>query len=246
LALAPTKVPTYPNAPAFPGVPGLKRDPLAIVSVIQLVAADAATIADLFAGPRWGIFTKDGLPLVVADTITAVDFRIEARVSDYPVESGGFQSYDKVMLPYDMRVEMTCGGTHPGAISGAITSALGGQASMDKTLFLSNLTHAQASLDVFLVLTPDSSYPNMNIVHYDYRRTRERGASMLHVEVWLQEIRDTATQQFISTQSPTSQADQNQGTQQPTAPPASVPVPKATPLGGALPVPPIPPSLIVP
>lgn len=238
MALAPTKVPTYPNAPAFPGVPGLKRDPLAIVSVVQLVIADVATIADLFTGPRWGIFTKDGLPLVVADTITAVDFRIEARISDYPVESGGFQSYDKVMLPYDMRVEMTCGGTHPG-LSGA---------SMDKTLFLSNLTHAQASLDLFLVLTPDSSYPNMNIVHYDYRRTRERGASMLHVEVWLQEIRDTATTQFTSTQSPTSQADQNGGTVQPATPPTGVVAPKATPLGGALPlpIPPIPPTLIVP
>jgi len=238
MPLATTKVPQYPNAPFFPGVPGLRRNPLAIVNAVQLVAADIATVADLFSGPRWGIFTKDGLPLVIADTIVAVDFRIEARISDYPVETGGFQSYDKVMLPYDMRVVMTCGGTHPG-LSGA---------SMDKTLFLSNLTTAQASLDVFLVLTPDASYPNMNIVHYDYRRTRERGASMLHVEVWLQEIRDTAKTQFTSTQSPTSQADQNQGTVQPAAPPPAVAAPKATPLGGApaLPVPPIPPSLIVP
>jgi hypothetical protein len=211
-------------------VPGLKRDPLAIVNVVQLVAADITTIAGLFAGPRWGIFTKDGQPLVIADTIEAVDFRIEARISDYPVESGGFQSYDKVMLPYDMRVSMTCSGTHTGLVS-----ALGlGGATMDKTLFLSNLTTAQASLDVFTVLTPDSSYPNMNIVHYDYRRTRERGATLLHVDVWLQEIRDTATQQFTSTVSPTSQADQNQGTLQPTTPPVGTPVPTATPLGGAV------------
>jgi hypothetical protein len=146
------------------------------------------------------------------------------------------------MLPYDMRVAMVFDGQSSG-----VASALGiGRGTTDKTLALANLTHAQASLDVFLVLTPDSSYPNMNIVHYDYRRTRERGASMLHIEVWLQEIRDTATQQFTSTASPTSQADQNQGTQQLADPPVGTPIPKATPLGGALPVPPIPPSLIVP
>lgn len=223
-------------------MPAVKRNPLTIVNEALLVAADIATVADLFAGPRWGIFTSAGLPLVVADTIEAVDFRIEARVSDYPVEAGGFQSYDKVQLPYDMRVAMACDGQSSG-----VAAALGlGRGTMDKTLFLSNLTTAQASLDMFLVMTPDASYPNMNVVHYDYRRTRERGASILHVEVWLQEIRDTATQQFTSTQSPTSQADQNQGTVQPATPPTGVTPPPATPLGGALPVPPIPPTLIVP
>lgn len=219
----PVKTPLYPDVPPSPGVPQVKRDPLAPINTILLLEADVGTIVRMFEPPQWGIFTADGRPLVIPDTVESLDYRAEARISDYPVENGGFQSYDKVVLPYDARVVMICDGTN-----------------QDKTSFLLNLERARLSLDTFVVLTPDVVYPNVNIIHYDYRRTRQRGATMIYAEIWLQEIRFSNPPQFANTQqnaaspsltdtqNPVSQSDVNKGTVQPTA--TTLPVPPIPPL----------------
>lgn len=230
MPLAPVKIPLYPDVPPDPGVPGIFRSPVATgFEKALLLVADVATVAQWFSGPQWGLFTDGGAPLVIPDTVESVDFRREARISDYPVESGAFQSYDKVLLPYDARVSMTCDGT-----------------SMDKTLFLANIDQASQSLDLFTLVTPDGVYSNLNIIHYSYERKRERGATIVHVDIWLQQIVQTATTQFTNTnqaapdttnaQQPTGVPDVSNGTVQTTAPPAALPVPPIPPLsGGAAP-----------
>lgn len=231
MALAPTKVPLNPDVPQAPGVPAVQRDPLVIVNKIGLLEADIISVARMFEGPEWGIFTPQGQPLVIPDTITAVDFRREARISDYPVEDGGFQSYDKVLIPYDARVSMTCDGT-----------------SMDKSLFLGNIDAASQSLDLFMVVTPEATYTDVNVIHYDMRRERIRGASILHVDVWLQQIVQSATAQFTNTNEasaeaapvttnasqPTGVPNVSNGTVQTTAPPAGLPTPPIPPLNGGV------------
>jgi hypothetical protein len=234
MAMTPVKKPLYPDVPPSPGVPPVKRDPLVTINKIGLLAADVLTVIRMFQPPEWGIFTIQGQPLVVPDTVTAVDFRREARISDYPVEDGGFQSYDKVLIPYDARVSMTCDGT-----------------GMDKSLFLANIDAASQSLDLFTVVTPEVTFTNMNVIHYDLRRERTRGATILHVDVWLQQIVQTATTQFTDTSKPTPPTqpapttnateptgvpDVSKGTVQPAAPPQGLPVPPIPPLGGGGPV----------
>lgn len=229
MALAPVKKPLYPDVPPAPGVPPVKRDPLVTINKILLLQADILTVIRMFQGPEWGIFTMRGVPLVIPDTVTAVDFRREARISDYPVEDGGFQSYDKVLIPYDARVSMTCDGTN-----------------MDKSLFLGNIDAASQSLDLFMVVTPEITFTNVNVVHYDLRRERTRGANVLHVDIWLQQIIQTATTQFANTNQaatsgnpqlsamtnssePTGVPDVSKGTVQPQAPPQGLPVPPIPP-----------------
>src|SRR6185437_3575362 len=48
--------------------------------------------------PQWGIF-QNGTPVVIADAITNFGYRQDWAVADYPVERGGFESYDKVITP---------------------------------------------------------------------------------------------------------------------------------------------------
>lgn len=225
MAQTPVKTPFYPDVPQAQGVPGVRRDPLAQVSRIQILLADVATVVQAFQPPQWGIFFSSGAPLVIPDTFESIDHRAEARISDYPIETGGFASYDKVILPHDSRVTLVCAGRN-----------------MDRTIFLANLETARKALDLFTIVTPDAVYTSVNITHYDYRRARQRGATMIYADVWFEEVRIVSGSQFTSngqqsgnpqlsaTQNPNSQSSVNQGSVQPQSPPAGLPIPPIPPL----------------
>jgi hypothetical protein len=201
MPLAVTTVPAYPDVPQASGVPNVLRSPAqAPLFAAVLLIADAVQILNAFLGPQWGIFTEGGAPVAVPDSVVSVDFRHEARISNYPVEAGGFQSYDKVQQPYDARVRLSIG-------SSAIARAA----------FLDAIEGAYRSLDLFTVLTPEAIYPSANIIHYDYRREAKAGANLLMVDVWLEEVRVTATAAFSSTQQPQGMDAVNNGTVQPQA-----------------------------
>src|SRR6185437_6935495 len=145
--------------------------------------SDAEIVLGMFGPPQWGIFAAAGEPLIIADSVLAVDYRREFRISDYPQEQGGFASYNKVQLPADVRVTFTKGGQE-----------------FEKAAFLASVDSALDSLDLCYVITPEMNYPNMNVVHYDYRRMARSGASLLIVDVWLEEVRPTASAQFTQAQ----------------------------------------------
>lgn len=191
----------YPDVPLGAGVPPVRRDPMAAVFKTLLLIADIATVFRLFEGPQWGVFDQSGSPVAIPDSVVSVDFRREWRISDYPVEQGGFQSYDKVAVPYDARVQFACDGT-----------------TTPRSLFLAQIDAAANALDLFTVVTPDQTYPNVNIVHYGYRRERQNGVGIILVDIWLEEIRDTVQTQFTNTKQSTGAADTNIGGVQPVQP----------------------------
>lgn len=218
MPITPVVVPRYPDVPDQDGVPDLLKDPTRAVFTEILVEADVSIILNsIFLGPQWGIFTATGLPVLFPDTMITFDARREFRISDYPVEQGGFESYDKVQVPSDIRIRLGCdGSTTP----------------MD--LFLLQVDNAAESTNLYVVVTPDKSYPSMNITHYDSRRTRETGLGVLQVDVWFQEIRETVQVRFTNTKDPTGAAQINAGSVQ-----AGTPTPAQA---AQLPVPPIPPT----
>jgi hypothetical protein len=202
-----TPTPPFPDVPTAPGVPPMARAAQVVFSA-ELLAADVATVIQAFGPPEWGIFTEDGSPVLSPDSIVAFDYRKEFRVSDYPVERGGFQTYDKIEMPGDVRVRMAVGGISAQGPLGNPFAEFSGAATRGP--FLNELDAMAASLDLFTVVTPDVNYPSMNIVHYDYRREARSGASLLTVDVWLVEVRVTAQTQFSSTQTQTPEGAPNQ------------------------------------
>jgi len=194
----------FPNVPFAPGVPPLLRNPNALLDgAISLLTSDGLGVGSGFPGPQWGVFTTDGIPVAIPDNVAVVEFRREGRISDYPVEEGGFASYDKVQLPYDARVRFTIGSS-----------------AAARTEFLANIDAAQQSLNLYTIITPDAWYYNANIIHYSYRREHRyggaglgaySGTNLLLVEVWLEEVRVTASAQFTNTKSPSSQDQTNSG-----------------------------------
>ncbi len=210
MAMTPLRTPTYPDVPKAPGVPAVFRAPTKPVFTAITLVADVATIYRMFTGPQWGIFTKGGQPFAIPDSVVSVDFRQEWRISDYPVEQGGFQSFDKVATPFDVRVRFATSG--PSAILHPITSLL--SQSTSRTDFLAQVDLAAKSLDLFSVVTPDATYDSMNIVHYDYRRERQGGVGIILVDVWCEQVRVTATTQFTDTKAPEGASNVAGGTVQ--------------------------------
>lgn len=191
------------NVPNVPGVPPVVFAGTA-GAALNLVTSDIASIfGGLLGFSQWGIYYF-GFPLVLADNVVAFEFRNEWAIGDYPVERGSFESYDKVASPFLARVRFSAGGSEG-----------------DRAAFLASIEAIAGDLNLYDVVTPEKVYTSCNISHYDYRRSAESGAGLLSVDVWLTEIRQTATMNAQNAQDPGAASQTNGGAVQPSAPTAA-------------------------
>ena len=209
MPLPPIPLPPFPNVPPGPGVPPLLRRPTFPTPNVlgpngpnaesPVLRSDSPAITHEAAhtrGPQWGLY--DGsTAVVVADSVIEVERRAEQAIADYPIEGGGFQSYNKVARPYEMRLVFTRGGSDA-----------------DRTAFLDSLEVALKSLTLYTVVTPEKSYPNANVTHIDYRRSQSSGATLITADVWVNEVRTAPNPSFTNTHQPTAQGTQQGGTVQ--------------------------------
>lgn len=157
------------SVPNLPGVPALFNN--IPVSLPTLLLTDLISPSEFSQSPAWGVFLG-GQPVVSFDTFLGIDFRQGWAISDYPVENGAFESYDKVDMPFDVRVRFAAGGS-----------------AENRQALLETVTVISETLDFYDVVTPEVIYQNCNVQHIDYRRTNTNGVGMITVEMWLLEIR---------------------------------------------------------
>lgn len=190
----------FPTVPIAPGVPALPREAGVSAFLPALMTGDLVLGLGLV-GPQWGVFSG-GSPILVPDNIVDFGFRNTAAIMDYPLEEGAFGTYNKVANPFDTKVRMTVG-----------------RSEAARQAFLAEVDAVQKSLDLFDVVTPSKTYTSVNVVHYDYNQRAERGVGLLTVDLWLREVRVTATSSFSNTQSPSGASPQNGGAPQTATPP---------------------------
>lgn len=193
----------FPNVPIAPGVPPVLRNPASVVTTVSLLVADAIRLFNGSFLSVWGIY-QNGIPVIEPDSIVAFDFKQSWLISDYPVEQGAFQSYDKVQTPFEVRIRMSKGG-----------SVLARQG------FLNNVIAIVGTLALYDIVTPDAIYRSANITSWDYRRTAANGVGMIVVDMTLVEVRVTATTQFSNTQAPSGANSTFIGPVQPETPTAT-------------------------
>ena len=167
----------------------------ALGAVGNLVGAVASAIGTLAA-----ISGVIALPVTTASFVD-FEYKQDWPISDYPVEGGGFQSYDKVQLPFDLKVRLAGGGS-----------------AAEIQLFLNAIDAMANSIGLFSVVTPEGAFNSLNVSHYDFKRTAQNGVSLIVVDVWFTQIRVTSTATFTDTQSPANADPANVGTVQPQAP----------------------------
>lgn len=165
----------------------------------QLVQAQLAPIQAIA-----GLF---GINNIVPVSASTVDFQYaqEWPISNYPQEQGAFQSYDKVTLPFDVKLKLATGGSQSNR-----------QAFIQTCLAIAN------SLALFDVVTPEMVFTSVNCTHIDWDRRAERGATLLSIDLWFQQIAVQASASFSNTQQPGVAGQKSTGNVQPQTPNAQV------------------------
>lgn len=197
----------YPNVPQLPGVPALARSNNAqFVSAALNVVSQFLPLGSF--GINWSITNKTGAKVINPDSFIDFEYREERKIPNYPIEQGSFQSYNKVAVPFDIRLTVSCSGNTFGA---------NGRAS--KTEFLSSIQTLLNSLDLVDVTTPNKVYENCNLVHVDYRREAKQGATLIVAQLWFQEVR-IAQKPVVPTAKPSGAKSTSFGQLSPTTTPS--------------------------
>jgi len=192
---------------SIPGVPNLAR--VINFATSQLLTRDTV---NNWGGsrltPQWGLY-YNGSPVIVADTVVAFGFRREWNISNYPIERGGFESFNRVDLPYAGRLQFAAG-----------TMKM-------RQALLSSLAAATAdgNLTKYDVVTPEIVYPSVNIQGYDYDRKAMSGVGLLMIDVTVVEVREQNNGSAKS-KSPAGEPMKPGGNVQP----EEVPLPRPNPL----------------
>lgn len=199
-------------------------------SPITLLTADASElILGGLLQPAWGVYL-DGVPViqpaafagptfpalaalatlapllgatnVVPASASTVDFEYgqEFPLSNYPQEQGAFQSYNKVTLPFDVKLKLASSGS-PSA----------------RQAFLSTCQAIASSIALFSVVTPEQTFDSVNCTHIDWKRNARQGNTLIQVDLWFQQIPVVSATNFQNTQQPGDAGQQALGTVQPQA-----------------------------
>lgn len=188
----------FPNVPIAKGVPAVARSILfpADNSTEQPLASSGDEVnADT--ARQWGLFTQDGDFAAPADNVLMFENQLEARIADYPVEEGGFSSYNKVTMPFDIRLVMSRGGSVE-----------------DRQDFIKAVNDAWQSTELFNVITPECVYLDVNVVSVRRAASADRGANLLALEIGLRKVRQTAKLTFTSTKDAASAGQVKDGSVQ--------------------------------
>lgn len=148
---------------------------MADLLALVLLTRDLVSLALGPGAEQWGIFL-DGEPVVSADSVVTFEYGQDSSISNYPVEQGSFESYNKVATPFDVRVRYAAGGSEA-----------------NRRSLIDSVAAIMDSLDLFDVVTPEVVYQNCNPVRENYRRTAVNGRGLLQVDIALEEVRVTAT-----------------------------------------------------
>lgn len=194
----------FPLVPLTAGVPSVNRDAAnSNLPTVDPVTGDSPAVVQASSQTsQWGIFTSEGANVLNPDSVFALDdFMHEFRLSTFPIEQGSFGTYNKVATPFEGRFVFNK--------SGPLN---------DRTAFLQTLEKVVADTNLYVLATPELSYPNINIPRYRLRRRSDQGFQLISVEVSVQEIRVAAAPAFSNTQDPTAGAAVTTGAVQPTTP----------------------------
>jgi hypothetical protein len=242
-----------PEVPNVPGVPPLNS--YSALPTVLLVADTQMGI--LFTPPSWGIYYQ-GVPVIqpasigqnvnallgpfsiqagalglpnltpVAASTIEFEFDQEFTISDYPQEQGAFQSYDKVQLPFDVRVRLAAGGdaSNRQAFINAILAIAGGSPLGSSSLISTAMASALGSITsainggilsgsatppLFDIVTPEGTYSSCSCRRVSFSRRHDQGATLIAADLYFVQVRVTSSAAFSNTQIPGAAGQQSSG-----------------------------------
>lgn len=204
----------FPTVPALPGVPNLARlgtaaqvsasaslsgETQALAAALGLPTTVTFGTSQLFAGlglqslnpqsapqpenpdqlapgglPPYGISGSDNSTIIDPDSVLEFEVNSDSTINSHPVEKGGFQAFNRVQAPTRIRMLMACQGKQ-----------------MPRASFLSTLDSLKEGTQIVTISSPDTTYPNMTLKEFGYKKTSERGAVTIWADTQWEEERST-------------------------------------------------------
>lgn len=153
----------FPNVPNLPGVPPVARSALSAVSTLQGLVSAVGNTLQFFKGkppqPLWGVYDADMKSVVTADSFLSFRNKKSTKIADFPIQDGGFSSYNKVTIPYMAAIRISRGGS--------VTDRANLYAQLDALI---------ASLQLYQILTPEKTFLNVNMEEYEVVRESNKDA----------------------------------------------------------------------
>jgi hypothetical protein len=178
---------------------------LAGVPVIQPASFLTALAAPVL-GPIAAIASFLGVPNLLPAAASTVEFEFtqDFPISNYPQEQGGFQSYNKVSLPFDVKLRLAASGS-PSSRQAFLSACLA-------------IAGAPAPI-VYSVVTPELTFTNVSCTHIDWRRRPTEGNTLIQVDLWFKAIPTVSLlTSFLNTIVPGISGQVGLGNIQPTTP----------------------------
>ena len=196
----------FPSVPLTEGVPNLARS---ANSLLQTTGATGHAmgltggLAGTFLGqylnsmlaPTYALIDSKGKKVIQPDGPGEFEMKGDSSVSTYPVEEGGFQSYNKVLAPEDLNLSLLCGGQGP----------------MSREAFLSACAKLKSDPVVIKLVTPDRVFPYVTCTGMSYKKSARSGVTLLSVSLTFKEVRVVATASFPKAKTDSGQAQQDGG-----------------------------------
>ena len=180
-----------PNIPDMPNPENLVQS-----GIDAAISFGGAFAIRMVFGDSWGIFNQYGVPILLADNVTSVEYRNTATVATAPLERGTFATYNKVQDPYTATVQMTKGSGSPA----------------QRGLFIAQLEMLSKSTLLFNVLTPEYVHRRAAIVGFGYKRMPQDGARIIVANIDLKEVREVNVgYEKVEVKSPQDSAVVNSG-----------------------------------
>ena len=164
----------YPDVPDEPGVPNIPRNPTA-PPVQQSTQPTTNSVVEVNTLP-WMIVDDNGGLLLSPDTYADFQVRAESVIPNYPIEKGGFSSYNQVEKPYGIK----------------LTAIVTGKSGVTRNQFIESIQSLKSSLTLASIVTPYTTYSNAKLIDYNWTQKSDHGLTMLMIELTFQEIRQTA------------------------------------------------------
>jgi hypothetical protein len=197
--------PEFPNVPRAQGIPPMPRNntPTFLENQInvQLGALQAAIWDFISVKEQWSIVDSYGTVITTFDSFVEIEAVNPTTVSNFPVQSGSFASYNKVNLPKPITVVLVKGGS-----------------AQEMAKFITIINMVTNSTYLYTVITPTATYNNMNIELSGYRQTAEEGSHLIRAELRMIEVREVLAKytqtELKNAKTPQSKPVENGGGQQ--------------------------------
>jgi hypothetical protein len=163
-------IPYFPNVPVADGVPQVARDPAA--KPPPILPAGTSMANEPTVPKYWGVFDDSGANRLLPDNILSVKDSEKTKVSTFPVEKGAFATYNKVVEPYSVHIQITKAGSV-----------------QDRSDFLDKLTVLKNGTELVHVVTPERTFLNANLETFDYAQTQSKGQNIIIADCQFIEIR---------------------------------------------------------